>query len=47
MFIGYDFDMGDVLEVRSTLVFPSEENQLSFSLRSSLILREAVPAQAS
>jgi hypothetical protein len=32
-------EMGEGLRVRSTLIFPSEENQLPFSLRSSLLPR--------
>jgi hypothetical protein len=31
---------GESLEVRSTLIFPGEENQLPFSLRSSLLYFE-------
>ena len=40
-------DEGEGMGVRSTLIFPSEENQLPFSLRSSLLRIETVPAQAS
>ena len=33
--------------VVSTLIFPSEKNQLPFGLRSSLLRRETMPAQPS